>query len=191
MTEQPTDPGATGELEGLPCVVSHEDAGGQCWRPEAMEVHGLPFCEVHGPEARIGALSEAAHDAEQFFERFRYPYARPLSPMVVSGVEAALEHVCSLSFRESEAGDSYEEALKRAYPNPPEAVRQMVENWQEEEEPGRVYDELSGVLNTLHKMMRVAHEDGRTWLVEMLEYERENQAVQARVALEEHPARRG
>ncbi len=42
----------------------------------------------------------------------------------------------------------------------------------------------AGALHTLHKLIRIAHEDGHTWLVEMLEYEREGQAAQAAVALE-------
>ena len=40
-----------------------------------------------------------------------------------------------------------------------------------------------GSLETLDKVMRVAHEDGETWLVELLERERESVAAQAAYAL--------
>ncbi len=111
MTEQ-----ATEEHQGLPCIVRHPDAGGQCWRPEAMKVHGLGFCEVHGPEARIDALSEAAHEAQEFFERLRNPHVSPLSAMVRQGLEAALSGL----WLECDEDVRYEEALLTAYP--PEAV---------------------------------------------------------------------
>ncbi len=60
---------------------------------------------------------------------------------------------------------------------------------------GRLQRPISGVevhlsaallesLHTLHKLLRIAREEGQTWLVEILERERESEAAQAAVALE-------
>ena len=35
---------------GLPYVVYHADAHGQCERPAATRTYGLYFCEIHGEE---------------------------------------------------------------------------------------------------------------------------------------------
>ncbi len=131
----------------LPCFVRHPDAGGQCWRPAVMQVYGLGFCEVHGPEAKLGAMSEAAHDA----------------------------------------GADYDQALVTAYSeNASEQVREQVREWQQAEEPGYLpaFDSLMRSLDTLYKVMRIAYEADETWLVEILEQERESVAAQAAVALE-------
>jgi hypothetical protein len=47
----------------LPCVVRHPDAGGQCQGLAVMKVYGLNFCEIHGAEAKAGALEEIYFDA--------------------------------------------------------------------------------------------------------------------------------
>ncbi len=56
--------------------------------------------------------------------------------------------------------------------------------WERDEGPngGAVVGSLLGSLGTLRKVMRVAHEDGETWLVELLELERESFAAQAAYA---------
>lgn len=48
----------------------------------------------------------------------------------------------------------------------------------------RVRDTLMDSLDALHKLMRIAFEEGETWLVEVLEIERESVVAQAAVALE-------
>ncbi len=77
-------------------------------------------------------------------------------------------------------------ALARAYPNAPEDVRERVARWEEDEEPGyaAVVDNLLDQLHVTHKVMRTAYEGKATWLVELLERERESVAAQAAVALE-------
>lgn len=40
-----------------------------CERPAAMEVYGLPMCEIHGEEAASGALEEIAYDLENELQR--------------------------------------------------------------------------------------------------------------------------
>ena len=162
-----------------PCFVRHPDAGGQCERPATMTVYGLHFCEVHGEEARLRALSEAHHDAEQFFGRFLTDEAEPLSAVIRGELNALLARSYAW-----DAGVSHERALRRAYPDAPESVRSAVELWELGERPGYapVVDSLYDSLNTIHKLMRLAYEDGETWLVEVLEQERESVAVQAAYA---------
>ena len=162
------------------CFVRHEDAGGPCGREAVMEVHGLPFCAVHGEEGRIGALMEACDAAASFLERQRFAGApEPLN----RALGAALEEV-DASYP---TADSYHEALVAAYPDPPEEVRKRIRRWQEDEEPGylTVVDILLQRLNLLHRLTRIAHEAGAGDLVELLERERESTAAEAAVALAE------
>ncbi len=63
-----------------PCVVRHPDAGGQCERPAVMEVYGLNFCELHGAEAKAGALEELYFDAAQFLGRLDNPHVLAPNP---------------------------------------------------------------------------------------------------------------
>ncbi len=53
----------------LPCWVRHPSAGGSCPRRASTIVYGLLFCEVHGAEARAGALEELYGDACDYLER--------------------------------------------------------------------------------------------------------------------------
>ena len=53
-----------------------------------------------------------------------------------------------------------------------------------------VVDILLQSLHTLHKLMRIAHEEGQTWLVEVLERHRESEAACVAVALEHANQRR-
>ncbi len=134
-TENPT----TDRERGLPCVVRHPEAGGQCERTATVRAFGLRYCGIHGEE-----LTAATGPAE---DRLR--------------------------------------ALVRAYPNVPERVTANVLQWEQDEGPNRgaVADSLLSSLGTLEKVMRVAHEDGEVWLVELLELERESTASQAAYAL--------
>ncbi len=50
-------------------------------------------------------------------------------------------------------------------------------------------DLLLDSLGTLHKLMRLAFEDGEDWLVEILEYQRQETAARAACALEESDLR--
>ncbi len=72
------------------CVVSHEDAGGQCEREGVMEVYGLVFCEVHGREARAAALEELYFDAEEFLGRLDNPTVRNLNGETFRLIRAAI-----------------------------------------------------------------------------------------------------
>ena len=171
----------TDEERGLPCFVHHEDAGGQCERPAVEKVYDLAFCEIHGPEARRGALKAASDHAINFFERFRNPHVPQQSSAIQRGLGVALDYLRE----EYRAGGDYNRALLRAYPDIPEATRARVLAWQEEEEAQPYHlsliDILLDSLNTLHRLMRIAFEEGETWLVEQLDTERQSLAAQAAV----------
>jgi hypothetical protein len=160
------------------CFVRHEDAGGPCGNESVMEVHGIPLCQLHGREARIGALSEACHAAASFLERQRF-----------AGAPEPLNRALGVALGEIDASyptaDSYHQALVAAYPDPPVDVRERVKRWQAGAEPGDLtaVDILLKRLDTIHRLMRIAHEAGEGDLVELLEEERELTAAEAAVAL--------
>jgi|SRR5215217_1531705 len=54
---------------GIPCVVSHPDAGGQCLENASFAVYGLAFCHKHALEAKHGALAEIVEDMEAELEQ--------------------------------------------------------------------------------------------------------------------------
>ena len=135
-----------------------------------MEVNDLPFCALHGTEAKLGADLEASEDAGNLFASRANPYAQ-------DALHRLLE--------EAPSDGEYHEALVAAYPDPPEEVRERIRRWQEDEEPGylTVVDTLLQRLGTIHRLMRIAHEAGAGDLVELLERERESTAAEAAVAL--------
>ncbi len=169
---------APGEERGQLCFVRHEDAGGQCRRPAVMEVHGLGFCETHGEEARLGEARQEQHEVDTFLERFR---DRGTGSPVEKALRTALLHRGDKVAPDGEHMD----ALVRAYPNPPEELVELVRQWQLDDGPGHASasDSLLETLDTMHRLLRIAHQDGETWLVELLEEERESVAAQAAVAL--------
>ncbi len=181
MTEEQTTTTTT-EAAPLPCVVRHPDAGGQCGREAAMKVHGLPFCEAHGEEARIGALLEEHDEIWSFVGQFCTPHVSGVSAPVAKMLQDALERVHS----NTPSGADQWRALRDAYPNAPEDLRERIIEWEAGEEPGYqgMVDSLLNTLHVIHRCMRVAHEARETWLVETLERERESMAAEAAVALE-------
>ncbi len=181
MTEEHTT--TTTEERLLPCQVRHEDAGGQCRRPEAMRVHGIGLCAEHGQEARLGAALEEQHEVQVFAERFR-------DRGTGSPIEKALYALADREER-TVSDEEYWEALLGAYGNAPDDVRARVAEIEADENPGRmsVLDDFLDTLYTLHKLQRIAYQEWQTYLVEILERERESVAAQAAVALE-HANRR-
>lgn len=178
MTEETTTTTTTTEERELPCFVRHQDAGGQCQETATMKVYGLNFCERHGEEARLGALMEERQDAEWFFERFRASHVPRLSSEIERGLKVALDG-CYVGDRD------YQRAIVHAH-DAPEDVRERVALWERDEEAGSapVVDCLLDSLHVLYKLLRIAHAEGETWLVEVLEYERQGVAAQAAWALE-------
>jgi hypothetical protein len=73
--------------ESFPCWVGHGDDIEACRHPSTMKVYGLPFCEVHGEEARDGALEEMHQDADEFFTRFTTSHVPELpNPVLLAAV---------------------------------------------------------------------------------------------------------
>ncbi|MDP9479419.1 MAG: hypothetical protein M3R38_27735 [Actinomycetota bacterium] len=173
------------ELErGLPCVVRHPDAGGRCQRTATIRMYEmLNFCPEHGEEAKVGALMELYQDAGYFFDRFRNPHTPDLNNLIERELEAAVNRMRG----EGPSDEDYYRALSRAYPNPPEGVREMIRLWECDEWANRgpaPVDLLLDSLGTLNKLMRIAHEDGEDWLTELLEYQRQETAARAAFASE-------
>ena len=175
----------TNELErGLPCVVRHPDAGGRCERTATAKLYGiLNFCPEHGEEARIAVLMEAHQDAGYFFDRFRNPHVPDLNPIVDAALASWVVHLNGEGPRDA---DHYR-ALALAYPDPPEYVREMILRWERDERANggpTPADLLLDSYNTILKLMRLAHEDGECWLVEILEDQRQETAARAALATE-------
>lgn len=166
----------------LPCVVHHPDAGGRCERTATIRMYDiLAFCPEHGEEARIGALQEAYHDAYYFFERFKNPHVPALNNIVERELAGALSRMHD----EGPSDEDHYQALSRAYPDAPERVREMIRQWERDEEADRGPTPLDLLLDsyyTICKLMRFAHEDGEDWLTEILEYQRQETAARAAFA---------
>lgn len=175
----------------LPCVVRHPDAGGRCRKTATIRMYdALNFCPEHGEEARIGALMEVYEDGRNFFERFRNPHV----PLVSEVVDDALAATISLMFDEGPRDRDHSEALTRAYPDTPEYVREIIRQWERDEKASEglpPLDLLLDSLNTILRLMRLAHEDGEDWLVEVLEYQRQEMAARAAFALRDRHQERG
>ena len=173
------------ELErGLPCAVRHEDAGGRCEKTATVKLYGiLNFCPEHGEEARVGALMEAYHDACYFFDRFRNPHTPDLNAVVDCALRSWAMHLNE----EGPKDDDHYRALALAYPYPPDRVREMILRWERDERANggpTPADLLLDSYNTILKLMRLAHEDGEDWLVEILEDQRQETAARAAFACE-------
>ena len=175
--------------DGAPCCVRHRHAGGQCERPAALTVYGLHYCAEHGEECKLAALSEATHDADQFFERFMNGEVRGLGTVI----ERSIAHVSGqlLGWDDGTVdGRDYYAVLVDAYPNTPPKVRGLVERWERDEgERGPTpADVLLDSLEVVHKTMRIAYEGGQTMLVELLEQERQSYAAQCAYAVRDWPS---
>lgn len=160
-----------------PCCVRHPNAGGQCPELGTRRVHGLLFCERHGLEAEAGAGVEVYDDTNWFFERFRAPHV----PSQSDGIERVLEHTLAQLRKEYPSDSDHHRALMAAYPEIPEETRKRVEAWKAEDAPGYfgALDTLLDELHTFHKLLRIAYVEGMTWVVEILEQERQSNAAQA------------
>ncbi len=176
------------ESYGEPMVCYAGSRPGEaCDRPAAMEVYGIPMCEVHGEEAASGALEEIAHDLDQELERPMHPHVRSLSPHI--------ERALRLGFRAlpgyADAGD-YERTdalLLAAFPlDRTRADAETVAYVRDPDANGRglkdpPYDAFMRGRHLVCRHMRLAFEEGADWLVETLEAEREQVAAQAAYAL--------
>lgn len=181
---------------GLPCWVRHPNAGGLCGRrPATTMVYGLLFCEVHGAEARAGALAELYKDAGDFLGTLDNPHVPRPNAEALRALRAARE---DLETRGREHEDAEDAALGRAYPTIPERVcRETVgfdyrlgpdNMFGPREQPTDVYRDAR---HLLCKQLRLAYEESADWLVEVLEYEREAASAQLAFALEDYERKMG
>jgi hypothetical protein len=165
--------------------VRHEDAGGRCQKAATIKMYEmLNFCPEHGEEAKVGALMELYQDAGYFFDRFRNPHTPDLNNLIERELAAAIVRMND----EGPSDDDHQRALSRAYPNPPEGVRGMIAQWERDCRANRgptPLDLLLDSLFTIYKLMRLSFEDGEDWLVEILEYQRQETAARAACALGE------
>jgi hypothetical protein len=166
---------------GLRCVVRHPDAGGECGRGAGMLVYGLAFCEVHGEEARVGALSELYRDAANFLGRLDNDQIPAPNPAALSALRAAVSELDDLA---SQAEKEEWPALRRAYPTIPERVCSATVHHNYGHPGPTPLDTHLNCRQVLHELMRRAYEEQMDWLVETLEVEREQVSAQAAFALE-------
>lgn len=109
------------------CVVSHEDAGGPCERPIVFEVYGVPFCEVHGIEANVGAMAQLHDEAMDEFGRMDNVHALPIQPEFLRVVRSERGRSFDDHIRYAR---QHERLLLEAYPLIRERVDQETSDWQ-------------------------------------------------------------
>src|SRR5829696_7943999 len=105
-------------------------------RPAHVVVYGLVFCEVHGEEAKLGAISEDIYEAEVFIARLCSPHVPCLSSTTRRALNVAVDHLYEQG--PNALDKDYEQALLAAYSDSPQALREMVDRWIEEEEFGKL-----------------------------------------------------
>ncbi len=161
----------------VPCGVRHPDAGGKCEQPATMEVYGLPFCEVHGAEAKAGALGELYHDAAMVLRRLDNPSVPEPNAEAMRVLRAGVREL-EAACREWEGRS--DEAIGRAYPFVGERVEEGTLDF-DYADPRRgptpdtwFWDDRS----LLHKLMRLAYEDHAGHIAEALELFREGASAQ-------------
>jgi len=168
----------TGRERDLPCFVRHEDAGGKCDRNAVVQVYGLKFCELHGTEARTGALKELYEDAREFMQRLDNPHVEPPNAAVLAIVRDTASMLLDAQKKD-------EDAIRRAYPVIPERVEEDTQDFDYEDPNPRSgpVDWNSDLRHLVHKLMRLAFEQRATWLVESLELDRKHVTAQLSFAL--------
>lgn len=174
--------------EGMRCFVRHPDAGGHCQRGAAMMVYGLLFCEVHGAEARAGALSELYEDAGDLLSLLDSPYLPTRNAETIHALRAATQDL-DLGYRKADGEE--DEVMRRAYPTIPERVDSATTDHDYSDMGFETpHEAFMHARRLVHKLMRLAYVDGADWLVEVLEYQREMASAQAAFASEDEDRRR-
>lgn len=161
-----------------------------CGRTATTMVYGLLFCEIHGAEAKAGALAELYQDASDFLERIDNPHVPAPNAEAERALRAAITELDRRRGEHEDPEDAEEAAVRRAYPYDPDRVcyetvafdyRFGPGNWYGPmDQPTEVYRDARRLLC---KEMRIAYERGADWLVEVLEYERESASAQFAFAL--------
>jgi hypothetical protein len=155
-----------------------------------MEVYGEPFCEVHGAEAKAGALAKRYDDACQFLERFGARLVPAINPEALRVIRAGVSELPAVSWEAVGDGDA---ALRRAYPFRQDLVD---EDWQayfedEDWDQGPTPEDWCRRHRMfLHKSMRLAYAECATYIVDGLERLWEHSAVQLSYVLAEAERKR-
>lgn len=168
----------------LRCSVGRRGEEDRCDRAATMEIYGLTMCPAHGEEAASGALEEIAFDLENELQRPINDHLRPLSPHLRHALMQGLKNLpggIGLSYRA-------EEELLAAFPLRRERACTETVAYTEEADGPRLgdlppFEAFMMERLFVHRLMRLAFEEGATWMVEVLEAERENVAAQAAYAL--------
>lgn len=154
-----------------------------CDRSAVMDVYGLPMCELHGEEAAGGALEEIAFDLENELERAANPHSRPLSPHL----ERALRYGMGSLPDEAYSREHADTALLKAFPLDRDRVEQSTLDYLRDPDSCIGFqspiDSHMDDRMLLCRHMRLAFEEGASWLVEILEPQREVVAAQVAYAL--------
>ena len=171
---------------GLHGEVLPTTAPPRCERPAVMEVYGLPLCEAHGEEAAAGALEEIAHDLDQELQRPMNDHVRALSPHIEAALRRGLADLTPSSVADYKRADA---RLLAAFPlDRSRTDGETLAYVKDPDAHGRgshdpPFDSFQSARMLIHRHMRLAFEEGASWLVEALEEERESVAAQAAYAL--------
>jgi hypothetical protein len=178
------DRGEQGCWAKLPGSTEH------CEHTAVVRVYGLPFCEVHGAEARAGALAELYFDAEQFLTRLDNRGVPEPNPAALHALRAAISE---LSAGEAAANDEEDAALLRAYPFRRDLVDEDFRDFDYEApaQGGVPEDWCRHHRLLIHRLMRLAHEGGATYIVETLEKDREHVSQQLAYVMADYEERVG
>jgi hypothetical protein len=166
------------------CSVHHRHAGGWCERDAVMEIYGLSFCEVHGAEAKAGALAELYHDAGVYLEDRYNPHAREDNVAALELIAAGRDEMMR---RCSEAEDAQDELIRRAYPVIPEQVcseTRAYDPYAQSSDASPVDVYMDARMHA-HKLMRLSWSVGEYWILEDLEEHRESASAQLVWALDD------
>lgn len=162
----------------LPCFVHHRSAGGRCGRTAVMQVYDIAFCEVHGAEAKAGALAELYHDAGNTLEDSYNPESGSTNIVAEAYLIIGREEMMS---RCREAEEAQVAALIEAYP--------VIEKYVDPETTEHDYhnpdhrntdpaDVFFDARMHLYRLMRLSFGVGQYWMLEILEKERQSCSAQ-------------
>jgi hypothetical protein len=165
------------------CWVRLPGSRERCPEVAVMEVYGKPYCEVHGAEIKGGALEELYHDAAMFFERLDNPHAPSLNPEVMKAIREAAARFDQAA---SAAGKLADSVLQKAYPYRRDLMDEDFRNF-DYERPGPDPEEWCRLHRmTVHKLMRLAYEEGAEGALEHLEKDRQQTAEQLAYAVADY-----
>lgn len=168
----------------LRCSVHHRHAGGWCEREGVMQIYGLSFCEVHGAEARAGALAEIYHNAGNALEDLLGPEDASANVAALAVIHAGIEEVRG---RCIEAEKAQDDLVRRAYPVIPELVCPETTEY-DPFTPSETFSPADFYMDDrihVHRLMRLSWSVGQYWILESLEEHRECVSAQLAWALED------